>query len=146
LLPFERRALRIAPRIGGVVEGAHVDDGPVQEAVARVMRVAIIVEEVDDRIFADGEGQAVGVDRAAEQILSWIDRLAVAAEPDRLAHEIALEAKIGAGMADLVGLGAWKARDAQRVRKAIAFVDLGIDIGLAALPKAHAKIARGRVR
>ena len=137
--------MREAPRVGGIVEHTHVDDGPVHEAVAPVMRVAIVVEDVDDRKFADREGQAIGVDRAAEQILARVDRLALAAEPDRLAREIALEAHIGPRVADLVGLGAWKAREPQRAREAIALVDLGIDVSFAALPQAHAEIARGRV-
>ncbi len=57
--PFGGEAIGIAPGVGGIVEGAGVDDRPVEEVLARVVGVAVVVEEIDDGEFAGGEDEAI---------------------------------------------------------------------------------------
>ena len=108
------------------------------------MRISVVVENVGWGIFADRERQAVGVHRAAEQILPRIDRFALSAKTDRLADEIALKTHIGSRMTRFIGLGAGETGDAEGALQPVALVDLGIEIGFAAIPQAQPK--KGGVR
>lgn len=65
--------------------------GPVEEIVARVVRVFVGVEDVDDGVFADREHQAVGGLSAAELVQVGIELFSLAAQIDGLAEEPSLQ-------------------------------------------------------
>ena len=54
LIPFGSSAISIGPGIGGIIEGAGIDDRPIQEIVAGIVRIFVVIEYVDDGELADG--------------------------------------------------------------------------------------------
>jgi len=144
LVPLGRDAIGVAPGVGGVVESPGVDQRPVHEVAARVVGVCIGVEDIDHREPAHPEHQAVGGPRAAQLVLIGIDRLALAAQIDGLAEKEALQPEIGRALADLIGLAARKAGDAERAVEPEPLVDLRVDPHLGAAPWPQARI-EGRI-
>ena len=143
LIPFGRDAGAVAPGICRIIERARVDDRPVEEIAARIMGVAIGVEHVANAELADRQHQPVGAPAPRELVGGGLDRLAVSAQPDRLAEEQALQPDIGRAPADLIGLRAGKARDAQRIGQPEALIDLRVDPRLRPVPRPHTCVERG---
>jgi hypothetical protein len=106
-----------------------------RKSVFRVVGVSVGIEDVDDAEAARGQHQAVGAARSAEPIEIVVDLFSVAAEIDGLAQEGALHAGIGRGGAELVGLGAGKARRAMGIVEAKALIDFGIGPELGPRPQ-----------
>src|SRR5580693_5258281 len=52
LVPFRTGAKRVAPGIGGIIERAGIDQRPVHEILARVLRIFVLIEYVGHRVFA----------------------------------------------------------------------------------------------
>src|SRR5215470_4751535 len=115
LIPFGRAAVGKAPRVRRVVECALVDYRPIQKVAARIVRIFIGVENVDDGIFADREHQPVGSLGAAELIEVGIELLRFAAQIYGLAEEPSLDQKVRSRLADFVRFAARIAGDAKGV-------------------------------
>ena len=143
LIPLGGGAVSKTPGVGGVVQGAGVDQRPIHKVAARIVGVFVGVENVGDGELADGEHQPVRRLRAAELVGRAIHLLRVAAEIDGLADEVARDARVRHRGADLVCLAARESGDAERRAQAKALVDLRIDPKLGALPQPHAEIRRG---
>ena len=107
---FDGAAIGESPGVGGVVEGSGVDQGPVQEIAARIIRVLIFVENIDHAELADRDHQPVRGLRSRKLVDAGVDFLNVAAEVDGLPEERARHPCVGIGCADLVGLGAQEIR------------------------------------
>ncbi len=109
--------------------------------MARIVRRYRAVKNIGHAELADRHDDTIGRLLAAEDIQVGIDIALVAAQAEGLAQEQALQAQIGIGLADLIGLAGRKAGQAQGVGQAETLVDLRIDPKLAALPRAVAEIA-----
>src|SRR5207302_5743626 len=71
----------------GIVPGAVVHQRPVEEPNARVMAIAVVVENVLARELADRHREALDVAHAGNLIGRVLDLLLFAAEPARLPQE-----------------------------------------------------------
>jgi len=78
-IPFGGCAERIAPGFRGVVEGAGIDDRPVQKIAARVVRVLVGIEDIGNAEFSDSEDQSVGRLAGCKLIDAGINLLRLAA-------------------------------------------------------------------
>src|ERR1700733_9535438 len=96
----------ITPGVRRVIEGARVDRRPVQEIIAWVMCVLVVVEDIDDAELTHGEHPPVGVPGTAELIGNRIDGLLFPALVDGLAHNRARQPKVRVVCADLIGFSA----------------------------------------
>ena len=139
-IPFDGCAIGIAPRVRGVIEGAGIDDRPVHEVGAGIVRIFVGVENIADAKLADRDDDPVRGLRARELVDVGIDLLLFAAEIDRLPDEHAGNPCVGNRLADLVGFAAWKSGDAERAAQPEALVDLRIDPELRALPQLRARV------
>jgi hypothetical protein len=112
LLPLDREAMGIAPRVGGVIEGTQRVESEVQKAGRRIVRVNIVVEDVADREFSEGNDDAVTIDLTRDLVLYRFEHLAARAlvrilpslalaKSDDLAQKIALETHVGRRAAHL---------------------------------------------
>ena len=81
--------------------------------------------------------------RAGELVRVGLDFLALAAEIDGLAHEIALEARVRRCGAELVGFAVGIPGEAVRIADAEALVDLRVDPQFRASPQTKTGIERG---
>ena len=144
LSPLSRAAIRIAPRIGGIVERAGIDERPIEEILLGIVRVLVGVEDIGDRKLAGGKDEIVRRARAAEFVGIGIDLLALAAEIESLSEEQPLQPEIGRRLADLVRLATGKSRNAQRIAQAKSLIDFRVSIQRAILPEAHTD-KRGRI-
>ena len=140
LIPFRRRSVGVAPGVGRIVEAARVDDRPVQEVVLRIVGIFIGVEHVADAHLADRDDDAVGGLFARELVHVRIDLLGLAAEIDGLAHNDAVDLRIGRALADLGALRVGEGVDAEGVAEAKALVELGVDPEFGALPQPCAEV------
>ena len=68
LVPLGGGAVGVTPGVGGIVERAGVDQRPVHEILARILRIFVGIEHVGDRELADGDNQPVGGLRTGELI------------------------------------------------------------------------------
>ena len=75
LVPLGGRAIGVAPGVGGIVERAGVDECPVHEVAARIMRVFVGVEDIGDAELADRDDEAVCGLRAGELVDVGVDFL-----------------------------------------------------------------------
>ncbi|MCY1172097.1 hypothetical protein D9M73_122260 [compost metagenome] len=141
-IPFDRRTRTIAPGVGGIIEAAGIDERPVDEIGARIMRVAVGIEHIADPELAERHHHPVGRPPGGELIERRGRIVARATEIDRLAEEQPLQPEIGIALANLIRLRTGETRDAQRVGQAKALVHFRIDPHLAALPRAHPGIER----
>ena len=117
LVPLGGGAVGIAPRVGGIIERGSVDQRPIHKIAARVVRVFVGVEDVDNTEFADCKDKPVGGLASGKLVDASIHLLRFPAQIDRLANEGARQPGIRIGLADLVGLAAGKSGDAERVRR-----------------------------
>src|SRR5258708_10520810 len=129
-----RSAIGIAPRIGGIIERGSVDDPPVEEVAARIVRLLVRVKHIDDAKLADCQNDARRTLPSGELDEVGIDLLAGPSKVDRLPQEPSRKFGIGASSSDLIGLAAWKAGNPERVAKAKALIDFWIDPDFGAGP------------
>src|SRR6202035_1745249 len=122
------------PGIARIVEGAGVDERPVQEISLRIGGVFVGIEYVDGGEFSDGQHQTAVRRRTGKLIDVGIDLPAVATEIDRLPHEVALHARIRIRSAELVGLAAGKAGDAVGIAEPESLVEFEIGPEFGAVP------------
>jgi hypothetical protein len=47
-VPFDGTAVGKRPRIGGIIEGSGIDQRPIEEIVAGIVRVLVRIEDIDD--------------------------------------------------------------------------------------------------
>ena len=106
------------------------------------MGIARGVEHIRDAEFSCRDDDAVGGLRTGKLVDVGVQLLGVAAEIDGLADEGAGNAEVRIAIADLVGLAAGKARQAERVAQAEALIDLGIDPQLRAVPEPPPEVER----
>ena len=140
--PFARHAIAVTPGVRRVIERARIDQRPIEEIAFGVVRIGVGVENIGGRYFPRREDQIVRRPRTAQLIGAGLDIFHLAAQIETLTEEQPLQPEIGTGLAHLIGLATGKARRADRVAEAKALVDLGIGIGLSALPKPHPRIQR----
>src|SRR6201999_2209403 len=91
---------------------------PVHEIGARIVRIAVVVEEIADGKAADDERDPVDVTLARELIGSVLNLFLLATETESLFQIIALGAISRLGGARLLRLAVGKAGDAQRAADA----------------------------
>jgi hypothetical protein len=103
---------------------------------------AVGVEDVDDRIFADGEHQAVGSLSTAELVQIGLELFRLAAQIYCLAEEPALDQNVRVGLTEFVGLAAGISCHTKGVAESEPLVDLRIDPDFAARPRPDAGIER----
>src|SRR5215475_11737184 len=127
LVPFDGRAVIVAPGVACVVERAGVNQCPVHEIAARIVRIFVGVENIGDIELSNSNNQPVGGLLPGESIEVGVDVFAVASKIDRLPHEHALHASVGEGCAELVGFAARKTRRAERVAEPKALLDFRVD-------------------
>src|SRR6516162_7966224 len=113
-----------------------------KKIVARIVRIFIGVEDVDDGVFADREHQAVGGLGAAELVQVGLELFSLAAQIDRLAEEPSLNQKIGIRLAYFIGFAAGISRRAKGVAEPEPLVDLRIDPDFGARPRPDTGIER----
>src|SRR3984893_11750889 len=135
LIPFDGRAIGIAPGIGGVIEGPGIDQRPVEEIVARVVGIVEGVENVGDAELANGNHQPVGSLRSRKLVDAGLHFLCLATKVDCLPHKHPRDARIRYRETDLVSFTAGEARDAERAAETESLVDLRVDPELGALPQ-----------
>src|SRR4030095_9422930 len=87
----------IATSVGGVVPGAVVHDGPTHELGARVVRVAVEIEEIGHGETPDGNGIAVHRARTAELVSAALCFFAPVTEAKILGNVKAREIRLGCG-------------------------------------------------
>src|ERR1700679_3897237 len=112
LITLGRSAHGITPSICRVIERARLDRRPVQEIIARVMRVLVVVEDIDDAELTHGEHPSVGAPEAAELIGNRIDGFLFTALVDGLAHKRTRQPRVRMVRTDLIGFSAGKAGNA----------------------------------
>src|ERR1700722_20347959 len=105
----------ITPSVRRVIEGARVDRRPVQEIIARVMCVLVVVEDIDDAELTHGEHPPVGVPRTAELIANRFDGFLFTALVNGLAHKRTRQPKVRVVRADFIGFSAGKGGNAPGV-------------------------------
>ena len=125
----------VPPRIGRVVERGGVYDGPVQEIAARVVRIAVVIEDINDGELADRQDHVVGRLCSPELVGARAQRAGLAAKVEALAYEGAGQAEVRLCFANLVRFAAGEAGKAQRIVKTEPFVDLRVDIEGPSIPK-----------
>ncbi len=140
LIPLDGAAIGVTPGIGGVVERGEIGERPIEKIVARIAGVSGVVEHVGHREFSEGDDNAIAGLAPAKLVQVGVDVLDVAAEVDGLAEEEARQLGIGRRLADLVGLTARKAGNAERIAEPETLVELAIDPGLAAVPQPSTEI------
>jgi hypothetical protein len=86
-------AKRIAPWLGGIIEGACVDDRSVQKIVGRVMGVFVVVEDVGNAEFSRRYDKAVSRLAPDKLVYAGIDLLRLAAKIDGLTDDAAVGCK-----------------------------------------------------
>ena len=138
LIPLDRAAISIAPGIRRIIVSAGIDDRPVEEIGARIMRIAVGVENIGRRELAGGDDEIVRLPRAGDLVRAVFDFLLRPAQADGKAAESALGLVIRLAPADLVRLAAREAGDTERIAEPEALIDLGIEVELDALPRADA--------
>ncbi len=143
LIPLHRGAHGVPPGVGGVVEISGVDGGPIEKVAARIVGVAIGVEDVSHAEFADADHHPVGAVRAAQLIGSRVGGLRRPAEIHDLAHEQAGHAQVGLVATDLVRLAAREAGDTQRAIESLALIDFAVDPAFGARPEPGPEIQGG---
>jgi hypothetical protein len=107
------------------------------------VRVGVDVEDVADADLADGEHPAVFAAAARQLILGAFHGLLIAIEVERVAYEPTSEPQVGLILADLVSLGAGKARHTQGVVQAGPLIDLAVDPELGPGPKRAPQVEGG---
>ena len=118
LVPLGGGAKRIAPRLGGVIEGAGVDDRPVQKIIAWIVGVFVVVEDVGDAKFSDRYDKAVGRLAPGKLVNAGVNLLRLAAKIDGLTDESTLQSRVGIGKADLISFTARVTGNSERVANA----------------------------
>ena len=104
LVPLGGGAVGIAPGVGGIIERCGVDERPIHEIVARIVRIFVGVEDIDNTESLP----TVRTSRLAVWLpANWSDAgihfLRFPAQIDRLANESARQSRIGIGLSDFVG-------------------------------------------
>ena len=97
LVPLGGRAVGVAPAVAGIIEGAGVDQRPVQKVGLGAVGIFVGIEEVDDGELSDRQHEAVRRARAGELAEIGVDFLDLAAEIDSLPEKPAVHADIWVG-------------------------------------------------
>ncbi len=137
VVPLDHRAPRVAARVRGVVPGAGAHQRPIEELRARVVRVGVGVEVVDEREFSRDDGQAPRRGGPGRLVRPVVDLFSLAAEAEHLADEQARGRHDGRRVADPVDLPVRLAGDAQRAADAAAAAELGVQVHLGPRDEPH---------
>lgn len=144
-VPLRRAAHRVSPGIGGVVERARVDHRPVEEISARVVRMAVDIENVDDTQLAHRDDQSVGGLLRGELVGARVRLASHCAQIDGLSEKRTLQTKVRRLASDLVRLAAREAGEPEGIVQPETLVNLRIEPELRAAPEARAQVER-RIR
>src|SRR5215472_4026195 len=109
MIPLRRRTVCVPPRVCGVVEGARIDDSPVQEVAPCVVRIPVCVKDVRYTELAHGEDQALGRRLSRKLIDAAVDFLLLATQVDSLPAEYPRYARVRVTVTHLVGFTTRKA-------------------------------------
>src|SRR5581483_11474227 len=126
-----------------IVESAGRPDRPVEEVVARVARIGVVVEHVVHGEAADLDGQAIDVALARHLPIAALDLVLAAAKPEGLPQEQPRGAVARKQEARLLRLAVGIAGEADGVAQAEALQELGVVVELAAIPKLDAEESAG---
>src|SRR5215470_3310778 len=78
LVPFHGRAIIVAPSVAGVIERAGINQCPVHEVAARIVRVFIAIEDIRDVEFSNSNYEAVSCLLSCEPVEVGVDIFALA--------------------------------------------------------------------
>jgi hypothetical protein len=97
--------------------------------------VFVGIEDIDDRVFADGEDEAIGGLRAAELVQVRIKLFRLPAQIDGLAQEGSLNQKVGLRLPDLVRFTTGISRDTESVAEPETLVGLRVESEFSSRPR-----------
>src|SRR5271157_2579597 len=123
-------AVGVSADVGGVVPGAVVHQGPVEELGARIVGVAVVVHHVGGRKFADGDGQPPHVALASDLVDVVRCPLPPAAAAESLTQKQPRDIRRGVLDADARRFAIGKTGDAGRSAEAGATCGFGIEYEL----------------
>jgi hypothetical protein len=106
------------------------------------VRVAIGIEDVDDRDLANCQRNVINRPNTANLINTRIDRLTCPSEVKHLAEKCALKTEIRFGLPNLVRFPARETSRPQGVAQAEALINLRIDVKGSAVPQADSREQR----
>jgi hypothetical protein len=136
---FEDEAPCVSARVGRVIPGAGGPVGPVQELGSRVVRVAVVVEEVADSELSDRKSPAAHRPPAGDLVGVLFHALLVISRGERLLQHEASEIDARLGVPHPEGLAVGEPGDAQSAAQTAAAGELRIDVELRALPEPRAE-------
>ena len=129
----------VAACIGRIIPGAVVHDGPAHELGARVVRVAVVVEEIGEREPAGDDGVAGHRPLAAELIVSALNVLFLIAEAEIVRNIKARNVRLGRRARHARQLAVGEVGETRDSAEAPASGDLGIEIELRVPAEAQAE-------